>query len=445
MMIKPHILILGAGFGGVYVARELQSLVKKGEIDVTIVNETNYFLFTPLLHEVATGALSPQSVAEPLREIFAGTDVRIVQGTIVSINKKDKKVTILGDVNGDTIHHRVKHELEYDFLVIATGATTNYYNIPGADIHTYPLKTLADAAFIRRRVIDSFEEAVMCSDPLVRAQLLSFVVVGGGPTGVEIISELAELIKGMVTRYYHNTKCRPNEAGSCGKEEPTLTLIHAGAELLQQFSPSLRKSAQDRLIAEGITIHVGSAVTSVSPRGIELSNNTTISSSTVIWAAGVTPVIPAFEGTESDGHTPLLVGNRLVVDEFFRLQGEERVFALGDVAGYVDTTKHADKPMTLPMLAQVAVGQARTVALNIKASIHAKKLKSFTYHSKGSMVSVGQWFAIGEIFSMKIAGRLTWWMWRTIYLFKFLSWKKRLRIVIEWTLDAVYPRDITKL
>jgi len=440
-MIKPHILILGAGFGGVYVARELQYLVKKEEVDITIVNETNYFLFTPLLHEVATGALSPQSVAEPLREIFAGTGVRICQGTIASIDTEHRKVTVLGDVNGDTIHHRVKHEIEYDFLVIATGATTNYYNISGADIHTYPLKTLADAAEIRRRVIDSFEEAIMCADPVVRAQLLSFVVVGGGPTGVEIISELAELTKGMVKRYYQDTKCRPDEAGSCGPEEPTLTLIHAGHELLQQFSPSLRKAAQDRLVNAGVTIHVGSTVTSVSPRGIELSNNTTVSSSTVIWAAGVTPVIPPFVND-----SPVLIGNRLVVDEYFRLHGNERVFALGDVAGYIDSKHSSDaKPMTLPMLAQVAVGQARTVARNIKASIKGKKLKNFRYHSKGSMVSIGQWFAIGEIFSMKISGRLTWWIWRTIYLFKFLSWKKRLRIVIDWSLDAVYPRDITKL
>ena len=440
-MIKPHILILGAGFGGMYVARNLASQVKKGKIDVTLVNETNYFLFTPLLHEVATGALAPQSVAEPLREIFAGTGVRICQGTVMSIDQTKRSVTVLGDVNGDDIHHRVKHEISYDFLVIATGATTNYYNIPGADIHTYPLKTLADAAEIRRRVIDSFEEAVMCTDPIVRTRLLSFVVVGGGPTGIEIVSELAELIKGIVKRYYHDTKCRPDEAGSCGPEEPTLTLIHAGAELLQQFSPSLRIAARNQLEKEGVAIHVGSAVTSVSPRGIELSNNTTVSASMIIWAAGVTPSIPQFEGQQ-----PALIGNRLAVDEYFRLAGDERVFVLGDVAGYIDSIHTTtEKPMTLPMLAQVAVGQAKAVAGNIRASIKGKKLCAFTYHSKGSMVSIGQWFAIGQIAGMKISGRLTWWLWRTIYLFKFISWKKRLHIVIDWTLDMFYPRDITKL
>jgi NADH dehydrogenase len=440
-MIKPHILILGAGFGGMYVARQLRSRVEKGEIDVTIVNETNYFLFTPLLHEVATGSLSPQSVAEPLREIFAGSGVRITQGTVTSIDRENRTVTVLGDVNGDDVHHRIKHEIKYDFLVIATGATTNYYNISGADIHTYPLKTLADAAEIRRRVIDSFEEAVMCDDPVVRARLLSFVVVGGGPTGVEMVSELSELIKGMVKRYYHNTDCRADETGSCSPEEPTITLIHAGPELLQQFSPSLRKTAEDRLVKEGVSVQCNAVVTSVSPRGLELSNNTSVSAATVIWAAGVKPTIPPFVDD-----MPALVGGRLAVDEYFRLKGEDRVFTLGDIAGYVDNKNSKEgKVMTLPMLAQVAVGQSRTVAGNIIAAVQGKKLKSFDYHSKGSMVSVGQWFAIGEIFSMKMAGKFAWWMWRTIYLFKFLSWKKRVRIVIDWTLDALYPRDITKL
>lgn len=414
-MIKPHILILGAGFGGMYTARQFKHLVKRGEVDVTIVNETNYFLFTPLLHEVATGSLGPQSVSEPLREIFAGSGIKMCQGTVISIDRKNRKVIVLGDVNGDDIHHRVKHEISYDFLVISTGATTNYYNIPGADIHTYPLKTLYDAVMIRRRVIDSFEEASMCDDPLIRAQLLSFVVVGGGPTGIEIVSELSELVKGMIKRYYNDF-------------ESTITLVNSGPELLQQFSPKLRKAAYDRLVKDGVKISLGSSVTSVSPRGIELSNNTTVFSYTVIWSAGVTPVIPPF-----DGDMPELAGKRLVVDAYFRISGDERVFALGDVAG------------VLPMLAQVAVGQARAVASNIKASIEGKKLKTFSYHSKGSMVSIGQYFAIGEIFHLKISGVIAWWLWRTIYLFKFISWKKRLRIVASWTINLFYPRDITRL
>ena len=445
---RPHILILGAGFGGMYTARQLKSLVARGEADITIVNETNYFLFTPLLHEVATGSLSPQSVTEPLREIFAGTGVKICQGTVVSINQKKHAVIVRSD-------DKTKHMLIYDYLVLATGATTNYYNISGAEDYTYPLKTLADAIDIRRQIIGSFEKAIMCPDPLARARLLSFVVVGGGPTGVETVSELSDFVNGMVKRYYHNTSCQPNEAGSCGPEEPTVTLISADKELLLQFTPKLRVAALERLQQSGVTIRMNAQVTGVTPNGIELADKTTIPASTVIWAAGVRPSIPTFEiarPTRAEpiaATSPALVGNRLAVDEYFRMRGDDRIFVLGDAAGYIDTTKPPAapdaRPITLPMLAQVAVGQARIVAANIKLALRndGSKLHSFEYHSKGSMVSVGQWFAMGEIFSMQISGPITWWIWRTVYLFKFISLKKRVRIVIDWTLNIFYPRDIT--
>jgi NADH dehydrogenase len=433
-MLRPHIVILGAGFGGMYVARHLKHLAKKGAIDLTIVNETNYFLFTPLLHEVATGSLAPASVAEPIREIFAHSGVRIVQGTVEAIDRGTKTVHILGDINSEETHHHPSHDIKYDFLVIATGAATNYYNIPGADIFTYPLKTLSDAALIRDRIIDSFEEAVLSLDPALRAKLLSFAIVGGGATGVETAAEVADFVDGIVKRYYNDTDCKPGDPPLCSPEEPTVSLIHTGPELLQVFAPSLRAAAEKRLRQRKVVLHLGSTVTEVSPHGLKLSNNTTVPASTVIWAAGVKPSMPRFEGGE-----PAITAGRLAVDEYFRLQGDERVFALGDMAAYVDVD------VLMPMLAQVAVGQAKIVAHNIRAVINKKSQKTFHYHSKGSMVSVGSWFAIGEIYSMKISGKLTWWLWRSVYLFKFFSWKKRIRIVLSWTLNTFYPRDITKL
>lgn len=251
-MLRPHIVILGAGFGGMYVARALATLVKKGELDVTIVNQTNYFLFTPLLHEVATGSLSPSSVAEPIREIFAHTGVRIIQGVVESIDRSARMVHILCD--------HTKHDISYDFLVIATGATTNYYDIPGADRFTYPLKTLADAAAIRDRIIDSFEEAVLSPDPATRARLLSFAVVGGGATGVETAAEISDFVKGLVRRYYNDTDCRPDDPCNCSPEEPKVSIIHAGPELLQMFAPSLRQAAEKRLRENGVELHMLSLI-----------------------------------------------------------------------------------------------------------------------------------------------------------------------------------------
>ncbi len=434
-MLKPHIVILGSGFGGTYVAKQLESHVKKGRIDVTIVNSTNYFLFTPLLHEVATGSLSPNSVAEPLREIFANTGIRIVQGIVESIDRQKKIIKLEGQGGC---------ELSYDYLVIATGATSNYYNIPGAEKFTYPLKSLLDAVRIRSQIIDSFERALLVNDPVERARLLTFVVIGGGATGVETAAELSELIHGMVKRYYGATRdCDPNDSRICKPEEPTIDLIHMGSEVLEMFRPSLRQAAEKRLRDKGVVLHLKTSVTEVTGQGIKLSTDTTISTATVIWTAGVKPIIPHFEGD-----LPALIFGRLAVDEYFRVNSDPHIFALGDVAGYVDRAilnEDPTKTKTLPMLAQVAESSAKTVARNIIASIRKNNLKDFNYHSKGSMVSVGSWFAIGQIFSFGSSGRFTWWMWRTVYLFKFASWKKRTRIAFEWTLQLLYPRDITKL
>lgn len=434
-MLKPHIVILGAGFGGTYVAKELLPHVKQGRIELTIVNSTNYFLFTPLLHEVATGSLSPTSVAEPLREIFAHMGVRIAQGSVESIDRVKKTIKLSG-------HHDCV--LTYDYLIIATGATSNYYNIPGAEKYTYPLKNLMDAARIRSQIIDSFEQAIFAKDPVERARLLTFVVVGGGATGVETAAELAEFVRGMVKRYYGATKnCDWDDSRTCKPEEPAIDLIHMGSEVLEMFSQPLRAAAEKRLRDNGVVLHFKTSVTEVSPQGIKLSTGTTISSATIIWTAGVKPVVPHFEGD-----APALITGRLAIDEYFRVNADPHLFALGDVAAYIDRSVLVTDPTKtrpLPMLAQVAVSEARTLARNIIASIRGKELHDFTYHSKGSLVSVGQWFAIGELFSWKISGRFTWWLWRTTYLFKFASWKKRIRIVFEWSLRLFYTRDITKL
>jgi len=424
-MIRPHIVILGAGFGGVYLAKKLVPQVKAGKIDVTIINRTNYFLFTPLLHEVATGSLSASSVAEPLREVFVGTGIQVIQADVISVNPATKTVTTSVGVT------------EFDYLVIATGADTNYYGISGAEKFALPLKNLADAAHIRARIIDSFEQAVLVNDPKERLHLLSFAVVGGGATGVETVAELSDFAHEIMDRYYHNNKAHAGTPGSCNADELAITLVHTGPEVLQPFPQALRTAAADRLKERCVSLQLGSTVTAVTKDGLTLTDNISIPAHTVIWAAGVKANVPHFEGGD-----PTLVAGRLVVNEYFNMTGNERIFAFGDVAAYADTTpKHAP----LPMLAQVAVQQADLVARNIIASIKEKKLRSFEYHSKGSMVSVGSWFAIGFIGRFKLFGKLTWWMWRTVYLFKFASWKKRFRIMFEWTLEVFYPRDITKL
>ncbi|MEI6396618.1 MAG: NAD(P)/FAD-dependent oxidoreductase [Candidatus Taylorbacteria bacterium] len=422
-MLKPHVVILGAGFGGTYVAKKLAKHVKAGLIDVTIVNKTNYFLFTPLLHEVATGSLSPTSVAEPLREVFAGTGIALCQGIVKSVDLGEHRVH-MSSIGS-------QHTLPYDYLVIATGAETNYYGIPGAEKYCLPLKSLSDAVNIRTHIIDCFEESVMCDDPIERAQLLSFVVVGGGPTGVETVAELTEFVHGIVDRYYFDSNL-------FDRNEVKITLIHAGAELVQQFSPVLRKSVLDHIKAKGVDVRLDARVINVTSHTLSLTTGSvadTIPTSTVIWAAGVKSITLDFIGSDglANAGSTMSTNGRLDTDSFLRVNNDERVFALGDTAG------------VQPMLAQVAVQQADIVSDNIMASINQKTLKTFSYKSHGSLVSVGKWFAVGEVFNRIIKGRFAWWIWRTTYLSKFASLKKRLRIMFEWTLQLFFPRDITKL
>lgn len=413
--MKKHILILGSGFGGMEVAKRLVPLVRAGEVDVTVVNRTNAFLFTPLLHEVATGGLSPASVAEPLREVFVDTGVRVVQGDVTSVDAGAKTVTVGACV------------LPYDIAVLASGATTNYYDTPGAEEFALALKTLDDALRMRERVIDAFEAAALTDDEAQRRALLSFVVVGAGATGVELVLELAEFAHGIADRYFDD------RTGRSMRDDVAVTLVNAGAEVLAQFPDSARRAAGAQLVRRGVTVRSNAQVAAVHADGVTFADGTTLQSAFVAWTAGVTPQLPAFTG-----RVPLMEKGRVVVDAMLRAEGVDNLFVLGDGAAFQQDGAF------LPMLAQVAVAQGKVVAHNVIATLHAAPLVPFRYRSRGALVSLGQWFAAGTVGPVSVSGRLAWWVWRTVYLFKFASNKKRVRIAFEWTLNLFSPRDVTK-
>lgn len=414
--MKKHIVIIGSGFGGMEVARRLSPYVRVGSIDVTVINRTNAFLFTPLLHEVATGGLSPTSVTEPLREVFVGTGIRVVQGDVTSIDTTTKTITV-----GTCA-------VTYDVAVLATGAETNYYNTPGAEACAVPLKTLGDALRIREQVIDAFERAALTIDADARKKLLSFVVVGAGATGVELVTELAEFTNGIACRYFRDGK------NGIDPSDVTVTLVSAGAELLAQFPLATRVAADKQLQREGIVIRRNAQVKAVDTHGVVLADGSRIDAALVAWTAGVKPMVPPFAG-----RTPSMEKGRVLVDAMLRATGCDDVFVLGDSAAFTQGGAQ------LPMLAQVAVAQGKAVAQNVLATVRQRPLVSFMYRSKGSLVSLGQWFAAGTVGPLHLSGRFTWWLWRTVYLFKFASTKKRVRIAFEWTLNLFSPRDITKL
>ncbi len=410
---KKKIVILGGGFGGLYTYKGLYKYFEHDDIDITIVNRNNYFLFTPMLHEVATGGISHHQVVESIRQIIYKTNDKLHIAELESIDCINQKVkTTLG-------------ELKYDVLVVALGATTNFFNTPGAEEHALVLKDLRDAIKLRNLLIQKFEDASEMNEE-DRKKELTFAVVGGGPTGVEIVTEMAELINDTLMKYYHGIiKC----------EDVTLSLINQSSEVLNPFHESLRKEALEVLKDSGVKVMLNTSVKEVRKDSVVLGDDSVLPVSTVVWTAGVKPNTPVFS---SPIH--LDKGGRVIVNSYLQIENYPNVFVLGDVASFA--LKPEDRP--LPMLAQVAVSQGAHVGRNIKRLLEGGELAPFSFKLKGSLVSLGQWRAVADIYGFKFSGPLAWFVWRTIYLFKFLSKSKRIKIVVDWTVNIFYPRDITK-
>ncbi len=407
---KPHIVILGAGFGGLYTFLHLRKHVSARRADITIINKTNHFLFTPLLHEVATGGLAHHQVVESIRQITYKKGANVLVAEVKNIN---------------TAHKIVETEtssVPYDYLVIATGAVTDFYSIPGASEKTLTLKTLRDAIVIRNRIIDAFETAVHIRDVEERKKFLTFVLVGGGATGVELGAEISEFFHNAFKKFF------------CGKIAPEDVSIHivAGEKLLHVFNQKMQERAGKILERVGVQIHSGVRVTAVNDNEVILSDGSKINSKLVIWTAGIKPNVPSIDipisNTKSRG--------RIVVDKTLEVIGADHIYALGDVATFADEF--------LPTHAQLAVQEAPVVAKNIFCEMKNFPLQKFEYRSMGDLVSLGRWQALGNIGGILWTGPLAWFLWRTIYLFKFASWSKRIKIAVDWTLDIFYPRDTTR-
>ena len=426
---KPHIVIVGAGFGGVYTAKHL---VKElgDSADITLINRDNYFLFTPLLHEVATGSLSHQSVVEPIPEIFRKTHVHFAQTEVHRIDFDNKSV------------EAKLRTFSYDYLVVASGAQTNTYGIPGVKENAFALKTLSDAVKLRTRIIDSVKRASQTNDADMRKRLLSFIVVGGGPTGVELTAELSEFVVQVARSYYSN---------ALATNEIFITLIASGSAIAPQFSPQVRAKALSVLKGKGIQVLLDTAVTEVTGDGVEISEmakpgepprSRSITSGTIVWVAGIAATMPEMKG-EAHMHK----SGRLMVNEYLQVDGHTDAFALGDSA--ILAIKEGGMPV--PQLAQTATQEAKIVAQNISILINGgadpknAALVPFKLHLNGMLISLGSGQASGDIFGMHPSGPLMWFLWRTVYLFKFISWRKRLSIVVEWTINLFSPRDISEV
>ncbi len=402
-MNKKNIIIVGGGFGGIYTALHLVKIFNKEDVNITLINKSNFFLFTPLLHEVATGGLSPDSIIESVREVFRGTCVNIIEDTVIEISTQEKKVKT------------ATTSFIYDYLVISTGAETNFFCTEGVKEHAFTLKNLSDAITLRNHILATCEKAVTTKNK----DLLAVGIVGAGPTGVELAAELLEYMQHTICMYYRNSGFK--------KEDIKINLITTTPDIISQFPPDMREIAMNQLKKIGINILTNAIVTKVDQNMLIFKDGTSLKAHTLVWVAGVTPTLSEIKG--------IVVGQkgRMDIQKTLQVIENPEIFALGDAAG------------TGPMLAQVAVQQGKTVAENIYALVKGNNLIDFEFKQKGLLISIGQWFAIGNFFGLTFSGRIMWWIWRTAYLFNFLSWRKRFEIAGEWTTNLFYPRDITYL
>jgi NADH:ubiquinone reductase (H+-translocating) len=410
-----RILILGGGFAGLYAAMQLEkTLARDPGVQITLVNRENFFLFTPMLHEVAASDLDLTTIVNPVRKMLKR--VNFFAGKVESIDLVRKEVVVS---HGFDQHH---HSLTYDHLVIGLGSVTNFYGLPGLQERALTMKSLGDAVRLRNHLIEHLEEAdsecVTKKNPL-----LCFVVAGGGFAGVETVAGLNDFVRCALPSYSHLRQGMLR-----------VVLVHAGAVILPELGEKLGAYAQKKLGERGVEIRVNSKVKAVSERGVELSDGTMIECNTVVWTAGTSP-------------NPLLQEllckkerGRLVVNQFMEIVGWPGVWALGDCAAVPDASTGKPSPPT----AQHALRQGKVVARNITAEIRGEPKKPFVFSTIGQLAAIGKRTGVANILGFNFSGFLAWWLWRTIYLSKLPRFEKKLRVALDWTLDVLFSKDIVQ-
>ena len=415
--VNKKILILGGGFAGISVLRELESSFKHDDnIQMTLVNEDNFFLFTPMLPELASGMIRPSAISIPLRMVCKKTE--FIQAKISSIDLKSKLVAITRPFDG------MVRVLSYDYLVVAMGSTTNFFGNKRIEKHAFTIKTIQDAIGIKTHLIHMLEIADTEKNPALQEKLLTVVVVGAGFAGVETIGELNDFIRDSVKSYYHNIN----------SDNIKMILISASGAILPELGEELGKKAYESLQKAGIRIILNTKAVDAGEDYVFLGNGETIPCDTMIWTAGVTidAVITQLDCEHKSG--------RIAVDNYLKISNDDAVFALGDCAAITDIKTGGLYPPT----AQHALRQSKIVAHNLKAKISGKSnLKPFNFESKGMMAIIGKRDGIAKISGHSLTGLPAWFVWKTYYLMMLPTFEKKLKVAMDWTVNSLFTRDIT--
>ncbi len=414
-----RVVVVGGGFAGVFTAQALErALGDRQDVEVLLVSRENYFVFQPMLPEVISGTIGILDTVSPLRRLLPRTSVHVRE--VESIDLDRRTVRLAPGL------HPHAHDIAFDHLVLAPGTVTDFRGLPGLPEHALPFKNLADALELRSRVIHALEEAdIESENSTLRRQLLTFVVAGGGFSGVEVVAELNDFVRD-VARSYPGIKA----------DELRVVLVHAQGRILPEVSEKLGLYAQRLLARRGVELRLNARLQSASGDRAVLSDGTVIETRTLVSTipSSPHPLVDALPVAKTRG--------RIKVDRCLRVEGQKDVWAMGDCA-LVPTASGEPCPPT----AQHAVRQARTAAANILAMIDGREedLRTFDFRGLGKMGSLGRRNAVAEVFGLKISGFVAWFLWRTIYLWKLPGWGRRAKVAASWTFDLFLPPEFVQL
>lgn len=415
--VKKRLVILGGGYAGMTIGRFLEKRADKIGWEIVLINRDNFFLFTPMLGEVATGSIETRHIINPIRQLCRR--VRFEEREVLSIDPKRKVVKVRQEATG------AEEEVPYDKLVIALGSATNFFNIPGLKENAITMKSLGDAIYVRNHVIALFEQADTEKEPERQAPLVTFVIVGGGFAGVELAGELNDFAH-YLRKYY----------SFVDSSLIRVVLLEAASRLLSEVGEDLANFALETLKEKGMEVRLSARVKEAKPDRVILEGGEEILTRTLIWTAGVIPQ-PVASGLPFQKDKR----GRIVVNEYLQSIDDPDVWAVGDCSSLTDPRTGQPYPPT----AQHALRQGKQAAQNILAELTGKKKKPFHYNMLGQMAMLGRRSGVAIVLGFRVKGFWAWWLWRTYYLFRLPRLAKKLRVMADWTIDLFFERDIAQL